>query len=566
VGRFALRVNQLGLCAIRDRLHPGTGGRAKMADEEQDFDAVIVGAGFAGMYMLHKLRGLGLTARVIEAAPGVGGTWYWNRYPGARVDIESRDYGYSFDPELEREWRWSERYAAQPELLRYLNHVADRFDLRRDIAFNTRVTSADYDERSARWTVTLDDGAQLNARFCIMATGCLSEPKPIDFPGQKDFAGATYSTFDYPEGGVDFSGQRVAIIGTGSSAIQTITTIAPQSAHLTIFQRTPNYSVPAHNRPLTDAEQAAWDADRPAYRQRAKGEPLAFWNDPTEALALEATAEQRAAEMERRWADGGFRVGGPYADVGVDMAANTVVAEWVAGKIAEVVKDPLVADKLTPKTYPFGTKRLCVDTGYYDVYNRANVTLVDISATPIERITATGIRTSAADYPCDAIIYALGFDAMTGTLGKIAITGRGGETLAQKWGDGPVTNLGLMVAGFPNFFMITGPGSPSVLTNMVMAIEQHVDWIADAIQHLDTRQLTTIETTEDAEAAWVAHVAEVADMTLYPLANSWYMGANVPGKPRVFLPYVGGFNLYVEACDAVVAAGYEGFALGRVAA
>ncbi|MDX2208954.1 MAG: NAD(P)/FAD-dependent oxidoreductase [Sphingopyxis sp.] len=531
-----------------------------------DFDAIIVGAGFAGMYMLHKLRGMGLNARVIEAGAGVGGTWYWNRYPGARVDIESRDYGYSFDPELEREWRWSERYAAQPELLRYLNHVADRYDLRRDIQLETRVVAARFDEVAACWTVTTDAGDEYRARYCIMATGCLSEPKPIDFAGKEDFAGAIYSTFDYPARGVDFAGQRVAIIGTGSSAIQTITTIAPECAHLTVFQRTPNYSVPAHNRPLSEAEQTAWDADRAAYRARARAEPLAFWNDPTEALALEATAEERAAECERRWRDGGFRVGGPYADVGVDLAANKVIADWVAGKIAEVVQDPVVADKLTPKSYPFGTKRLCVDTGYYQVYNRDNVTLVDISETPIVRITPTGIRTSAGEHPCDAIIFALGFDAMTGTLGKIAITGRGGMTLAEKWADGPVTNLGLMVAGFPNFFTITGPGSPSVLTNMVMSIEQHVDWIAAAIGHLQQRQLATIETTEAAEAAWVAHVAEVADTTLYPLADSWYMGANVPGKPRVFLPYVGGFPAYVETCDAVVAAGYDGFRLEPLAA
>lgn len=536
-----------------------------MGIDQQDFDAIIVGAGFAGMYALHKLRGMGLSARVIEAGAGVGGTWYWNRYPGARVDIESRDYGYSFDPELEREWRWSERYAAQPELLRYLNHVADRYDLRRDIEFETRVTATKWDEGAARWDVTTDNGERYSARYCIMATGCLSEPKPIDFPGLADFTGAIYSTFDYPASGVDFNGKRVAIIGTGSSAIQTITTIAAQCAHLTVFQRTPNYSVPAHNRPLTEAEQAGWDAERAAYRARAKSQPLAFWNDPSEALAVEATAEERAAEMERRWQGGGFPIGGPYADVGVDLVANRMIAEWVAGKIAATVKDPVIADRLTPKTYPFGTKRLCVDTGYYQVYNRANVTLVDISETPIDRITATGVRTSASDYDCDIIIFALGFDAMTGTLGKIAITGRGGVPLSQKWADGPVTNLGLMIAGFPNFFTVTGPGSPSVLTNMVMAIEQHVDWIAAAIDHLQTHQLASIETTEAAEAAWVAHVAEVADTTLYPLANSWYLGANIPGKPRVFLPYLGGFNLYVEACDAVVAAGYEGFTLDRAA-
>jgi cyclohexanone monooxygenase len=527
--------------------------------EAESLDAIIIGAGFAGMYALHRLRGMGLSARVIEAGEGVGGTWFWNRYPGARVDIESRDYGYSFDPELEREWRWSERYAAQPELLRYLNHVADRYDLRRDIEFGIRVTAAHFDESANRWRIETDKGDMLQARYCIMATGCLSEPKEIAFEGIADFAGETYSTFDYPEGGVDFTGKRVGIIGTGSSAIQTITTIAPECAHLTVFQRTPNYSVPAHNRPLTAEEQAVWDESRDAHRALAKQQPLAFWNEPTEALALETLPQDREAEYERRWAAGGFRVGGAYADTGIDHDANRIGADFVARKISEIVRDPVIADRLTPKTYPFATKRLCVDTGYYEVYNRDTVALVDLNETPIERITATGIKTSEADIPLDAIIYATGFDAMTGTLAKIDIRGRGGRTLTDKWAHGPVTYLGLMVADFPNLFTITGPGSPSVLTNMVMAIEQHVDWVADAIDHLKCRQLSTIEATEEAETGWVAHVAEVADTTLYPLANSWYMGANVPGKPRVFLPYVGGFNLYVEACNEITADNYRGF-------
>lgn len=535
------------------------------SDQHVEFDAIIVGAGFAGLYMLHRLRGIGLRARVVEAGDGVGGTWYWNRYPGARVDIESRDYGYSFDPDLEREWRWSERYAAQPELLRYLNHVADRYDLRRDIAFNTRVTAAHFDEGAAQWHVTTDAGETLSAGYCIMATGCLSEPKDINFPGMADFTGDAYSTFDFPASGVDFTGKRVGIIGTGSSAIQTITTIAPQCAQLTVFQRTPNYSVPAHNRSLTDIEQAEWAADRDAYRARAKSQPLGAWIEPNESLAQDMSAEERQNEFDRRWAYGGFRVFGAYADAGVDMEANRLLADYAANRIAELVEDPQVAERLTPKTYPFATKRLCVDTGYYQVYNRPNVALVDINEMPIEAITANGIRTTSTEYPLDAIIYATGFDAMTGTLSKIDIRGRGGATLKDKWSNGPVTYLGLMIAGFPNLFTITGPGSPSVLTNMVMSIEQHVDMIAEAIAHLRERQLTIIEAGESAEADWVAHVAELADTTLYPLANSWYMGANVPGKPRVFLPYVGGFNVYVDACNAVVADGYEGFVMGRAA-
>ncbi|HUQ13720.1 MAG TPA: NAD(P)/FAD-dependent oxidoreductase [Novosphingobium sp.] len=524
------------------------------------FDAIVVGAGFAGLYMLHKLRGQGLSVRVIEAGSGVGGTWFWNRYPGARVDIESRDYGYSFDPQLEREWRWSERYAAQPELLRYLNHVADRFELRRDIEFETRVTAVHFHDSQGRWTVETDRGDSYSARFCVMATGCLSEPKDIAFPGMESFAGETYRTFDWPAAGVDFTGKRVAVIGTGSSAIQTITAIAPQCEHLTVFQRTPNYSVPANNRPLTAEEQAEWDASRDDYRARAKAQPLAFWNDPTEALALAAAPEERVREFERRWEFGGFRVGAPYADVGIDLAANRTVADWIAGKIRGIVADPKVAERLIPTTYPFGTKRLCVDTGYYRVYNRANVTLVDLRATPIEAITADAIRTRDAEYPCDAIVYAIGFDAMTGTLAKIDIRGRGGLTLRDKWAHGPVTYLGLMIAGFPNLFTVTGPGSPSVLTNMVMSIEQHVEWIAAAIAALDERGATTIEATEAAEAEWVAHVAEVAGTTLYIHADSWYMGANVPGKPRVFLPYVGGFDAYVAKCEQVAADGYAGFA------
>lgn len=524
-----------------------------------DFDVIVVGAGFAGLYALHKLRGQDLRVRVIEAGSGVGGTWFWNRYPGARVDIESRDYGYSFDPELEREWRWSERYAAQPELRRYLNHVADRYDLRRDIALETRVVSARFDEEAARWTVAIDSGETLTARFVITATGCLSEPKDIAFPGMADFAGETYRTFDYPEDGVDFTGKRVAVIGTGSSGIQTITAIAPQCETLTVFQRTANYSVPAKNHALTEEQQAEWAESRDEYRARAKSQPLAFWNEPTEALALETSEADRRSEFDRRWDYGGFRVGGAFADVGVDQAANRIAAEYVADRIRETVSDPEVAEKLVPRTYPFGTKRLCVDTGYYAVFNRPGVSLVDLREEPIERITATGVRTAAREYPVDAIVYALGFDAMTGTLAKIDIAGRGGRTLKDKWADGPVTYLGLMIAGFPNLFTVTGPGSPSVLTNMVMSIEQHVDWIADAIAHLAANGAATIEATEAAERDWVAHVAEVADTTLYPLADSWYMGANVPGKPRVFLPYVGGFDAYVAACNEIVADDYRGF-------
>lgn len=530
-------------------------------------DVVVVGAGFSGLYLLHKLRGLGMSARAFEAGDGVGGTWYWNRYPGARVDIESQEYSYSFDEGLQDEWQWTERYSAQPELLRYLNHVADRFDLRRDITFETRVTSAVYDEATSRWTVSTDTGETVEARFCIMATGCLSSPNEPRFAGAEDFKGPSYHTGRWPHEGVDFTGKRVAVIGTGSSAIQSITEIAKSVGQLLVFQRTPNYSVPAHNGPIDEAKIADWKQNRAEYRQKARESGAGIVAvEPTEALALETPPDERRKVYEDRWGRGGFAIGGAFADQAIDLTANGFAAEFVAEKIREVVKDPATAEKLIPKGYPFGTKRLCVDTGYYEVFNQDNVELVDISNNPIETITPTGLRlASGADYEFDALVYAIGFDAMTGALNKIDIRGKDGAALKDKWEHGPRTYLGLMVAGFPNLFLVTGPGSPSVLSNMVVSIEQHVDWIADCITHLNGRQLTTIEATLEAEDAWVAHVNEVADTTLYPHANSWYLGANVPGKPRVFMPYVGGVGPYREVCNDVVANDYRGFALSSSA-
>ncbi|QUD86285.1 flavin-containing monooxygenase [Phenylobacterium montanum] len=529
-----------------------------MADKA--FDAVIVGAGFSGLYMLHRLRGLGLTARVFEAGDGVGGTWYWNRYPGARVDIESQEYSYSFSPELEDDWAWTERYAAQPELLRYANHVADRFDLRKDIQFETRVTSAVFDEAASRWTVTTDRGETVTGRFCIMATGCLSSANDPQFPGLESFQGPTYHTGRWPHEGVDFTGKRVAVIGTGSSAIQSIPEIARQAARLTVFQRTPNYSVPAHNGPLDPKFAADWKANRARHRAEQRVSSVGFIaHDPNDQSALEVSDEERQAIFEDRWRRGGFSLGGAFNDIGVNMEANLTAQKFVAEKIREIVKDPKTAEALVPKTYPFGTKRLCIDTGYYATFNRDNVELVDLRETPIEAITPAGVRTSAKEYPADAIVFAIGFDAMTGALNRIDIRGREGKALKDVWADGPKTYLGLMVAGFPNLFTITGPGSPSVLSNMIVSIEQHVDWITDCLAWLGQRQASVIEATPEAQEAWVAHVNEVADTTLYPLANSWYIGANVPGKPRVFMPYVGGVGLYRERCDAVAANDYEGF-------
>jgi cation diffusion facilitator CzcD-associated flavoprotein CzcO len=532
---------------------------------EGDFDAVIVGAGFAGMYMLHKLRAMGMSAIIFEAGATVGGTWYWNRYPGARVDIRSLEYSFSFDEDLENEWHWTERYAPQAELLSYAEHVAKRFDLKRDIVFDTRVSAAHFDERTNRWTVTTDAGAQVTGRFVMMATGCLSIPTEVEFAGIDDYAGRLYRTSRWPHEGVNFTGQRVGIIGTGSSAIQSIPIIAEQADTLTVFQRTPNYSMPAHNGPLGDELVADWTANRAHYRAEGRNTIGGFLNEANENLAMETPDAVRRAEFERRWQIGGFALLSAYADTGIDPVANGYVADFVAGKIRSIVEDPKVAALLTPRDHPFATKRPCVDTGYYATFNRDNVALIDLRATPIERFTASGIRTSGGDFDFDAVVLATGFDAMTGALDRIDIRGRGGVRLKDQWAEGPKTFLGLMVAGFPNLFTITGPGSPSVLTNMIMSIEQHVEFIADCLAEMAGRQQVTIEPVPQAQEEWVAHVNEFAAITLLPQANSWYMGANVPGKPRVFMPYPAGLNVYRDMCTAIAGAGYAGFAVGTTA-
>ena len=527
----------------------------------QELDAIIVGAGFSGLYMLHRLRALGLSVRVYEQASDVGGTWYWNRYPGARCDVESMQYSYSFSDALQQEWRWTERYAGQAEILRYAQHVAQRFDLRRDIVFNTRVTAAAFDETDHRWTVTFDDGRQARAPFLIMAIGCLSNARTPDFPGLSDFAGKTYHTGHWPHEGVDFAGLRVGVIGTGSSAIQAIPVIAAQARHVTVFQRTPNYSIPARNRPLTDDERAWWRANYPQVRESARREARnGIFSDYPLKGALEDDDETRSRKFESRWEQGGIPFMSAYNDIILNQDSNATAAEFVREKIGAAVNDPRVAALLQPRTYPIGTKRICLDSDYFETFNRDNVTLVDVRSAPIERITATGVRAGAADYALDAIVLATGFDAMTGSFAKMDIRGRH-ATLNAKWAEGPKTYLGLMIASFPNMFMITGPGSPSVLSNMMVSIEQHVEWIADCIAYLRTCDIDCIEATPEAEDAWVAHVNEVAHATLYPRAASWYMGANIPGKPRVFMPYIGGVPAYRQICDQVAAKGYEGFAL-----
>jgi cyclohexanone monooxygenase len=526
-----------------------------------DQDLVIVGAGFAGMYMLHKSREHGLRARVIEAGSGVGGTWYWNRYPGARCDIESLEYSYGFDDDLQQEWDWSERYATQPEILSYAEHVAERFDLLRDITFDTRVTSARYDDATTTWTVTTDGGETITTQFVVMATGCLSSANLPDIPGRDDFAGPTHHTGHWPHTPVDFTGKRVGIIGTGSSALQAIPLIAEQAAHLTVFQRTATYAVPAWNRPLDADEVAQVKAHyaelRAANRTTAVG--YGAWRVAPEWGTTQVPDDERERLLEEAWDRGGLPFLGAFNDVLLDPRANELVAEFVRARIRRTVKDPKVAELLCP-TQVIGCKRLCVDTGYYETFNRDNVLLVDLHATPIEQIEPAGVRTTAELHEFDELIFATGFDAMTGALLKVDIVGKDGQTLQDAWSAGPRTYLGLGSVGFPNLFLITGPGSPSVLTNMITSIQQHVEWIADCITHLRTHELHAIEAEAQAQENWVHYVNMVAGFTLFPTCNSWYLGANVPGKTRVFMP-LPGFGPYAEHCDHVAAEGYLGFAL-----
>ena len=529
-----------------------------------DFDVVIVGAGFSGLYMLYKVRdALGLSARVFEAGDGVGGTWYWNRYPGARCDSESFYYSYSFSEELQQEWVWSTKYPEQPEILSYLEHVADRFDLRRDIQLSTRVTAATFQDDDDGWEIRTDDGAVVTARFFISAVGCLSAANVPSIPGLDRFDGTWHHTGAWPHEGVDFTGKRVALIGTGSTGIQATPVIAEQADHLFVFQRTPNYSVPARNHPLTQEQLAEIKANYGEIRRRCRESYAGFPYELTLTSATAVSDEERLATYERLWAEeGGFKfIYGSYFDLLFNKDANDTAAEFIRGKIRQIVKDPVVAEKLVPKDYPYGTKRPPIDTDYFETFNRPNVTLVDVRETPITDVVPSGIRTTDADYDVDIIVFATGFDAMTGSLLKIDIRGRDGMRLQEKWEAGPRTYLGLQVAGFPNMFTITGPGSPAVLANMPTAIEQHVEWIGDCVAHLRTHGLTRIEATAEAEEAWVDHVRQVAELTLYPQANSWYLGANIPGKKRVFMPYVGGFLPYTLRCAEVAERGYEGFAL-----
>jgi len=524
-------------------------------------DVIIVGAGFGGMYMLHRVRALGLSAQVIEAGSDVGGTWYWNRYPGARCDIESMSYSYSFSEELQQEWVWPDRYAVQPDILRYANHVADRFDLRRDIAFETRVKSLVFDEAARRWTVSTDKGKGFRARYVVMATGCLSVPKTPDLPGLERFQGPIYHTAHWPVPGVDFTGRRVGIVGTGSSAIQAIPLIARQARHLTVFQRTANYSIPAWNGPLSEETRREIKRNYPALRRKSRASYAGDYADEYHFAIAELTPEEQEFHFERCWQLGGFNIQYAFSDIMTSAEANELACEFVRRKIRATVNDPEIAERLCPKGHPLGAKRLCVDTGYYETYNRPNVSLVDLKSDPLDSITATGLRTHGADHGFDDLVLATGFDAMTGALAGIDIRGRAGQALAERWRDGPAAYLGLSVAGFPNMFIITGPGSPSVLANVLLACEQNVEWVGDLLSHAEKHRFELIEAESGTDSHWARKVSEAADRTLYSKANSWYLGANVPGKPRVFMPYVEGFCVYAAICDRVVANGYAGFRL-----
>ncbi len=527
-----------------------------------DVDVVVVGAGFSGLYLLHRLRTLGFTTRVFDSAGDVGGTWYWNRYPGARCDIPTTDYTFSFDPELERDWTWSEKYATQPEILSYLQFVADRYDLRRDITFSTRVTSAAWDESAARWRVRTDQGDEISCQFYVMASGCLSLPKASEIPGQDRFGGEVYFTSTWPHEGVDFIGKRVAVIGTGSSGIQSIPLIAEQASQLTVFQRTANFSIPARNGPPAAPRLAALAADRVAYRDSARQSRAGVPTEVTEIAGAYATDEVRRTRFEAAWEAGELiEILGVFNDLLLNPTSNDVVAEMLREKIRSTVLDPETAEALCPKGHPFGSKRPCLDTNYFQTYNLPHVRLVDLRTHPIVSITESGIETTKGSIEFDAIVYATGFDAMTGPVVAVDIKGRDGLSLREKWADGPSTYLGLTTVGFPNFFTVTGPGSPSVLSNMAVSIEQHVEWIAGCLDDLRAGGFQSIEPTPLAEAGWNQHVDDGASITLYPNANSWYMGANVPGKPRAFLPYVAGVDVYRAACDEVVARDYLGFSL-----
>ena len=524
-----------------------------------DVDVVVVGAGFSGLYLLYRLRKAGFSTRVFERGGDVGGTWYWNRYPGARCDVESLQYSYSFDEQLQQDWHWPEKFSAQPDILAYANHVADRFNLKKDIEFNIEVKASWFDEKLKTWKITTNTGEEINAQYFIMATGCISTTQIPNIKGLSDYVGNTFHTGDWPHEEVDFSGQSIAVIGTGSSGIQSIPVLAKQAKKLTVFQRTPNYSIPSQNEPMTKKYERSWKDVYSERRKEMRYSAHGSLKDLNDVPALSVDEDQRQELYTKRWAIGGTGFLGSFNDLLTNADANYTAAEYVRQQIKRVVKDKETAEILCPRSYPIGTKRICIDTGYFETYNRENVKLVDISKKPIQRLVTDGIIVDDQLYPFDSIIFATGFDAMTGSIFNVDIKGRDGLALKEKWNAGPKTYLGLMSASFPNLFMITGPGSPSVKSNMIMSIEQHVDLVIETLLSMRRKGLSVVEPELEAENKWVDHVQEVANKTLFPQANSWYMGANIPGKPRLFMPYIGGVGAYREICEEIVANNYRGF-------
>ena len=524
-----------------------------------DVDVVVVGAGFSGLYLLYRLRKAGFSTRVFERGGDVGGTWYWNRYPGARCDVESLQYSYSFDEQLQQDWHWPEKFSAQPDILAYANHVADRFNLKKDIEFNVEVKASRFDENLKTWKITTNTGEEIDAQYFIMATGCISTTQIPNIKGLSDYVGNTFHTGDWPHEEVDFSGQSIAVIGTGSSGIQSIPVLAKQAKKLTVFQRTPNYSIPSQNEPMTKKYERSWKDVYSERRKEMRYSAHGSLKDLNDVPALSVDEDQRQELYTKRWAIGGTGFLGSFNDLLTNADANYTAAEYVRQQIKRVVKDKETAEILCPRSYPIGTKRICIDTGYFETYNRENVKLVDISKRPIQRLVTDGIIVDDQLYPFDSIIFATGFDAMTGSIFNVDIKGRGGLALKEKWNAGPKTYLGLMSASFPNLFMITGPGSPSVKSNMIMSIEQHVDLVIETLLSMRRKGLSVVEPELEAENKWVDHVQEVANKTLFPQANSWYMGANIPGKPRLFMPYIGGVGAYREICEEIVANNYRGF-------
>ena len=524
-----------------------------------DVDVVVVGAGFSGLYLLYRLRKAGFSTRVFERGGDVGGTWYWNRYPGARCDVESLQYSYSFDEQLQQDWHWPEKFSAQPDILAYANHVADRFNLKKDIEFNIEVKASWFDENLKTWKITTNTGEEINAQYFIMATGCISTTQIPNIKGLSDYVGDTFHTGDWPHEEVDFSGQSIAVIGTGSSGIQSIPVLAKQAKKLTVFQRTPNYSIPSQNEPMTKKYERSWKDVYSERRKEMRYSAHGSLKDLNDVPALSVDEDQRQELYTKRWAIGGTGFLGSFNDLLTNADANYTAAEYVRQQIKRVVKDKETAEILCPRSYPIGTKRICIDTGYFETYNRENVKLVDISKKPIQRLVADGIIVDDQLYAFDSIIFATGFDAMTGSIFNVDIKGRDGLALKEKWIAGPKTYLGLMSASFPNLFMITGPGSPSVKSNMIMSIEQHVDLVIETLLSMRRKGLSVVEPELEAENKWVDHVQEVANKTLFPQANSWYMGANIPGKPRLFMPYIGGVGAYREICEEIVANNYRGF-------